>query len=376
MHVASRLLDAVVGRAELSTEARSRFRTAVRLAVLCHDLGHMPLSHASESIAPPRDSLCLPPWLGREQPGAQASHEDFTAKIILDSSLADVIRSTFAGEISPEAIASLICGVDPPSTNLFCDGGVDWTPLLRALVSGELDADRMDYLLRDSFYTGVNYGRYDLDWIVQNLNAAVKGNCAYLALSRSAAFAFEDFLLSRYHMFLSVYYHHTPVNFDHMLRRFYLECPDEFRIPSDPEAFLFCDDVALTHALRSSKNPWAKRIVSRQAYKLLAQFTERDQDYDLSSLLAALMKAQVDHFWVESRGVLSKYFEAGSGPTLFILDASTGRLTEVARYTPLYQRYSGAVRLSRVYVRPDQIDEAQQLLSRLTTRSAGERSPT
>ena len=44
---------------------------------------------------------------------------------------------------------------------------MDWTPLLRALVSGELDADRMDYLLRDSFYTGVNYGRYDLDWIVR-----------------------------------------------------------------------------------------------------------------------------------------------------------------------------------------------------------------
>jgi uncharacterized protein len=238
--------------------------------------------------------------------------------------------------------------------------------LLRALVSGELDADRMDYLLRDSFYTGVNYGRYDLDWIVQNLNAAQKDGRAYLALSRAAAFAFEDFLLSRYHMFVSVYYHHTSVNFDHMLRRYYDEAPGEFEIPADPEAFLFCDDVALAYALRRSKNRWAERIVARKGFKLLAQFTERDEGYDLQSLLAALVAEGLEHFSVESRGVLSKYFTEGGGPSLYIVDASSGRLTEVARYTPLYQRYSGAVRLSRVYVRPDQIEQATQVLSRLT----------
>jgi HD superfamily phosphohydrolase len=205
-----------------------------------------------------------------------------------------------------------------------------------------------------------------LDWIVQNLNAAVKNDRVYLALSRSAAFAFEDFLLSRYHMFISVYYHHTPVNFDQMLRRYYREAPGEFAIPSDPEGFLFCDDVALAQALRRSQNGWAKRIVARQGYKLLAQFTERDEGYHLSELVAALGEAGIDHFSVESRGVLSKYFEEGKDPSLFIVDVSTGRLTEVAKYTPLYQRYSGAVRLSRLYVRPDQVDAAQGLLAEAT----------
>jgi hypothetical protein len=55
----------------------------------------------------------------------------------------------------------------------------------------------------------------------------------------------------------------------------------------------------------------------------------------------------------------------GQSPSLFIIDVSTGRLTEVAKYTPLYQRYSGSVRLTRVYVRPDQIDSARALMSRL-----------
>src|SRR5205823_2385413 len=68
MHVSGRLFDSVASRAELPPEVRDRFRAAVRLAVLCHDLGHMPLSHASEAIAPVRAKLALPGWLrGGEQ---------------------------------------------------------------------------------------------------------------------------------------------------------------------------------------------------------------------------------------------------------------------------------------------------------------------
>ncbi|HLM43345.1 MAG TPA: HD domain-containing protein, partial [Myxococcaceae bacterium] len=326
MHVASRVFQAVAIRSNLPAEVRARFSAAVRLAVLCHDLGHMPLSHASERIAPARASLRLPAWLDSVAEGEQATHEDFTAKLLLDSSLTPIIEEHYAPlGITPSAAVALITGAKPPQAPNFSHAGVDWTPLLRAIVSGELDADRMDYLVRDSFYTGVNYGRYDMDWIVSNLNPAVKDGRAYLALSRAAAFAFEDFLLSRYHMFISVYYHHTSVNFDYMLRRYYEESPGEFEIPSDPEAFLFCDDVALWYTLRRSKNPWAQRIASRQGFKLLAQFTERDVGYDLDVLRSALVTGGFEHFAVESRGVLSKYFAEGSGgPSLFIIDASTG----------------------------------------------------
>jgi HD superfamily phosphohydrolase len=367
MQVASRLFDAVAARTELSQEVCLRFRSAVRAAVLSHDLGHMPFSHASERIAPPRSALQLPTWLGQAprvpEIEARALHEDYTAKIILDSSLAGSLRSRYSDlGITPQAIASLITGAPTPGGSPFVDGGVDWFPLLRALVSGELDADRMDYLLRDSFFTGVTYGRYDLDWIVQNLNPAVKEGKAYLALSRAAAFAFEDFLLSRYHMFLSVYYHHTTVNFDHMLRRYYEEAPGEFEIPADPEAFLRCDDVALLYALRRSSNRWARRIVARAPFKKVVEFTERDVGYDLAAMERALSEVGIEHFAVESRGVLSRYLEDGSGPSLFILDVSTGRLTDVASYTPLYQRFSGAVRLSRLFVRPDQLEDARAAL--------------
>jgi len=366
MHVSGRLFDAVAERGALTPRARERFRAAVRAAVLCHDLGHMPLSHASESIAPARSKLRLPPWIDDGE-REQAVHEDFTVRILLDSELTKVLREGYAPYgVTPEHVASLITGCDPPGGSPFVDSGADWSPLLRALVSGELDADRMDYLLRDSFFTGVNYGRYDFDWVVQNLNPAAKDGKVYLALSKAAAFAFEDFLLSRYHMFLSVYYHHTSVSFDHMLKAWYGEAKGEFEIPAEPDAFVLCDDVALWSALRKSRNRWAERLVGRRGFKRVAEFTERDTSYSLSALHVALDERGVEHFSVESRGVLSRYFEEGTRPPLYIVDVSSGRLTEVQSYTPLYQRYAGAVRLSRVYARPDQAEEGRKVVARVT----------
>lgn len=366
MHVASRLFDAITAKAELSAEARERFRCLVRLAVLCHDIGHMPLSHASESIAPRRAKLALPSWLAGDV-DEQASHEDFTAMLLLSSPLTQVIEEAYAHTgITAEHAASLITGVLTPGLEGFVERGVDWMPVLRSIVSGELDADRMDYLQRDSFYTGVNYGRYDLDWILQNVNAVERDGKAVLALSKAAIFAFEDFLLSRYHMFLSVYLHHTSVSFDWMLKHYYAEAPGEFEIPSDPDAFIDCDDMALHLTLRRSKNRWAQRIAQRRGFKRVAQFTERDEGYDLAAIGGALDAAGVEHFTIESRGVLSKYFDEGEVPSLFVEDRSNGRLTPVAKYTPLYQRFAGAVHLSRIFVRPDQSRAGREVVERLT----------
>ena len=365
MHVASRLFDAITSRSELSARTRERFRAVVRLAVLCHDIGHMPLSHASESIAPKRAALSLPAWLPAES--EQASHEDFTAMLLLSSELTSSIDAAYAKlELSAAHAASLVTGVVAPGASGFVENGVDWLPVLRSIVSGELDADRMDYLMRDSFYTGVNYGRYDLEWILQNLSASERDGKAVLALSKAAIFAFEDFLLSRYHMFLSVYFHHTSVSFDWMLKRYYEEAPGEFEIPSSPEAFLECDDMALHLTLRRSKNRWAQRIAQRRGFKRVAQFTERDEGYDLGALSKALQAMGVEHFTVESRGVLSKYFDEGEVPSLYVQDRGNGRMSPVAEYTPLYKQFARAVQLSRVFVRPEQLAEGRAIVTKLT----------
>ncbi len=364
MYLATRVFDQLFppGGRLLTAGDRDRFRQLVRIAALCHDVGHMPLSHSSERIAPARSALRLPAWLRGD---GQASHEDFTAKLLLESELGQAIRKEFGAlGVTPESVVALVTGIDPPGPPAFLANGGDFGPVLRQIVSGELDADRMDYLQRDSFFTGVDYGHFDIDWIIQNLSAVTLGGRVYLGLSNAAIFAFEDFLLSRFHMFVSVYYHHTSVGFDRMLREFYEEAPGEFAVPADPEQFASCDDVALAVALRRSGNPWARRIVRRDGYKLLVQVTALDKGYDLPAIEGELRTAGIEHFSTTSEGVLSKYFGDG-GPPLYVIDRTSGRLTPVAEYTPLYQRYAEALRISRIYCRPDQRDPALGIVRRM-----------
>ena len=103
------------------------------------------------------------------------------------------------------------------------------------MVSGEMDADRMDYLQRDAYFTGVSYGQFDQSWLLENLGFHVVEDKAYMALTHRAVFAFEDFLLSRYHMSVSVYSLHLSRLRKHA-RSVYVESPEDFGIPSDSDA--------------------------------------------------------------------------------------------------------------------------------------------
>lgn len=365
MWVASRLFDELYKASSLPSADRARLRQTLRLAVLLHDLGHPPLSHTSERILPLRASLGLPAWTGDGE-GAQASHEDMTLLLVLQSGLAQIIERAFQSVgIRPEHVASLVCGHPSPGENPFLLGGVDHAPLLRQLVSSELDADRMDYLLRDSFYTGVHYGRYDLDWIVQNVMPVEREGALYLGLSHRAVFAFEDFLLSRYHMFLSVYYHYTSINYEQLLAKFYETSGGEFTIGPDPEAYVQADDVALIGAMRRSLNPWARRVVERRGFSLVVEVNPFEQQVDLAPLRWALDNEGIAHFVAESRGVLSKYFRDAESRSPILVRTARGTLERIEEYTPLFRRYAESARLVRVYVDPEKRDRARALAGSL-----------
>jgi hypothetical protein len=363
-HVVGRVFDAVAARCPLGDEReRGRLRAAVRLAALLHDAGHAPFSHSSEAIMPPRTALGLPGWAAAGPSDGRATHEDFTLHLILASDLADLLRREYGGlDLPPEAIASIVAGREAPGGPWFRAGGVDCGPLLRQVVSSELDADRMDYLQRDSFYTGANYGKFDVDWLIGGLGAHVHDGVAELSLSSRAIFAFEDFLLSRYHMFLSVYFHHTPTCFDHLLKLYYRESPGEFEIPAAAAAFVSCDDVTLLSALRASGSPWARRITRREPYRLLVESSAYDTGWDLPELTDRLAGAGMACFTTESRSIVSKYFGAGGGEApIWVEVRDQGLHVKLAEYTPLFQRYEEAARIERLYVEPERFDEARRL---------------
>jgi HD superfamily phosphohydrolase len=265
-------------------------------------------------------------------------------------------------QLTPEAIVSLVLGRAPPDGSPFVHDGRDFAPLLRQFVAGELDADRLDYLRRDSLYTGVSYGHVDLDWLIENTMPIEVGTSVQLGLSTAAIFAFEDFLLSRFHMFVSVYFHHTSVNFDAMLERFLQEADGDFELPADPERFAQCDDVALFHALRASANRWARRIVLRQPYRLAIQATQMDKGYDIEAIGQAFEREGIDHFVRESIGLLSKQRGLSSIP-MHVVDLHAGTTTPIADYTPLYQRYAGALHFKRIYCAPEHADRAARIVS-------------
>lgn len=360
MAVATRIFDHVAARASLTDADRCRFRQALRVAVLLHDLGHPPLSHPSEGALPPAKDLGLPGWLAPA--GPQATHEDMTLLLVIASSLADLLEAKLGDAgAGPEAVASLISGRDPEDRRDFVSSGVDWAPLLRQVVSSELDADRMDYLFRDSVFTGVNYGKFDLDWLVQNLAASEQDGEARLALDRRAIFAFEDFLLSRYHMFMSVYFHRASVAYERMLHRFYDDPDAPYRYPADPEAYLAADDVSLLATLRGSSSPWARRIVSRAVYRPVYEEHPGDPERAVE-VQAALEDAGLDVIVSESRGEISKYLGARRG---IFVRTRTGDVP-IESYTPLFQRYADAAILTRLYVPPEDLDRGRGVVRGVT----------
>ena len=163
MHLVSRsFLSAVKnGNYPFDEAKREWYYQILRLIALTHDLGHAPFSHASESVFP--DGL---------------EHETFTEKIVTETEVANYIRE-IGGEfvekygedysITPELICDIYMGRDPGEHSEFT--------FLKSFMDSELDCDKMDYLLRDSTYCGVNYGRFDVDRLISSLTIYVQDDC-------------------------------------------------------------------------------------------------------------------------------------------------------------------------------------------------------
>lgn len=308
-HLAGRAFDHIFADFNFGPDSeRLKFRNYLRMGALLHDVGHGPLSHAIEQAMPPRSEVMSVLGGDPKSLQGQASHEDYTQLIILKSSLTPILQETF-GSIAPTAIAALIR--NEHRKDMFTTStGVDIFPLLSSLISGELDVDRMDYLVRDSLYCGIPYGNFDRDWIFSNLTSIERDKTLYLALDSRATYAFEDFLLSRYHMFVQVYLHHKSVIYDEMLYQFLLTDEKKTRLPSSIEDYLLVDDNWLSAKLRDSKNDWAIRILQQRPYKMLlevqADIADKAKTY-ANDLEDKLKKANVPYFRSSSTGLLSKY---------------------------------------------------------------------
>jgi HD superfamily phosphohydrolase len=156
-------------------------------AALLHDVGHGPFSHAVEAVT-------------------GVHHEVYSRDIILDpdSGVGRALRSF--DETLPAQVAARLDEQEG-------QGEHSTRPFLSQLVSSQLDADRLDYILRDGHATGVKIGNYDLTRIMALLDV-VDG---HLAVHMGAREAVEGYLLARFHMYKQVYLHKTSRTAERML---------------------------------------------------------------------------------------------------------------------------------------------------------------
>ena len=169
----------------------------VRLATLLHDVGHGPFSHVAEPILQKYSSPSV--FAGKEE---SRIHELISAKIILENAelrehLSDRERQNIVG---------------------LLDGSFGHG-YLHEMVSGPIDADKQDYLLRDSYFTGVKYGIYDQERLRNTLRVHEDNDDLVLAISIDGLHALEQFVLAKYYMTTQVYRHRIRLITDQMIER-------------------------------------------------------------------------------------------------------------------------------------------------------------
>ncbi len=227
--IARRMINEVKGLKDVLNEYE---QIVVLCAALLHDVGHGPFSHAFESVT-------------------GISHETMTIRIILEGPtlrpLLDSVSNTLANDICR------VIDHSHPKT------------LLTQMISSQIDADRMDYLLRDSYFTGVSYGEYDIERILRTLRIENDR----LVIKESGMNAVEDYIMARYQMYWQVYYHPTSRAYEIMLLHIFKRIKDVYQSKQSLiqknvlfvvpfvidqsvslEDYLFLDDNSMIHGFK------------------------------------------------------------------------------------------------------------------------------
>ncbi|CAM3695624.1 HD domain-containing protein [Erysipelothrix urinaevulpis] len=174
---------------DLQSVLEEQEQVALLCAGLLHDVGHGPFSHSFEAVT-------------------KTDHEEFTERIILEDTQVNRILNEADPDL-PQLVADIIAHRSERK-------------ILSQIISSQMDADRMDYLLRDSYFTGVSYGEFDLYRILRTIRVIDDK----IVIKESGIHAVEDYIMARYQMYWQVYLHPVSRSFESILHALFRRMQD------------------------------------------------------------------------------------------------------------------------------------------------------
>jgi len=210
LHVAGRLCS------QLAVD--SHHTKLIRLSALLHDIGHGPFSHVSESILTQISGDALAKKAGKHD----KIHELITQQIILENS---DLNHGLSNKDREDVVKLLRDGLDQR--------------LYRDIISGPLDADKQDYLLRDSYFCGVSYGVYDIHQLHNTLIKFTDGDDEVMVVAKAGLHSLEQFVLAKYYLTTQVYRHKVRLITDCMLVRCMMLGVENDKLPFLESLFRF-----------------------------------------------------------------------------------------------------------------------------------------
>lgn len=281
MELAGRVFDVVTDQRNIHADvqrlipgkdALAYWRRVLRMAALCHDIGHLPFSHAAEKELLPED------W----------DHERLTIDIIRSPEMTAIWQS-IVPPLNPEHVVKLAVGPKKYKAAPF----TDWESILSEIIVGDaFGVDRMDYLLRDSYHAGVAYGIFDRYRLIDTLRILPRTDLGSaepaLGLEHGGIYAAEALMLARYFMYQQVYFHPVRRIYDIHLKDFLKEWLPSGRFPTTVDEHLKITDSEVTAAIRAAAiregepgHDPASRIVNRQHFKRIYERNPFDLDKTL-----------------------------------------------------------------------------------------------
>ena len=312
MDIASRIFDVVTSEANLTEAAKEllpprdtfgHWKLVLRLAALCHDLGHLPFSHGAETDLLPEG----------------ISHEDLSRKII-ESDEMKSLWSQF--NIRADEIAKLAVGPEHYPEPLS-----EWEALLAEIITGDaFGADRMDYLLRDAYHAGVAYGRFEHHRLIDSMRILPYGEAEIpaLGIDQGGIQSAESLLWARYLMYTQLYFHHVRRIYDYHLQQFLSGWLPGGKFGVGVTEHLAMTDTEVITAMRAACNDPslpghepATRIMKRRHFRMVADFNAADRSGE--PMAAENLKNRLVERFGERRVKLDSYSPKSKGATFPVL---------------------------------------------------------